>query len=188
MKKHRTQGIVFISIVIVIVISLTLFLGRGRDNRPRTSSSLRDLFLANNWDLPIDEWNHESISYRQNYYLSFRRSRLDSLWVTIVLPGDSLLFVNHDRIRGRVENTLGTAMKDSLWRRHFDSIDILKLYEKAKYVIDNNICDIIGDSSSVTISLFSDESPIKLRKSRIKESSDWIPLGHGWYELNLWQE
>ena len=175
------KSLVFVALFIIIFALCIFQRGRGR-----TPVSYRDTFLANNWLIPLTEWNQGVITYgNNNYYLAKVKSMKDSVWTLIIAQKDSIVFIYYDQIGGKNVNSVRSLMTDKLWTSHFDSSATYHLYEAARLIFEYNVCNMRVDSSELCFEFFSDGPQVELKKSLFEQNDQWRSLGSGWYERQL---
>ena len=185
--KNKNYIVSFILGFFVAALLFTISVNRDKGKQQEKHTIVEDslkikAFLANNWLLSIDDWSNVSIGKRQTYILASIKSDRDSLWRIPIVPGDSISLINMTSGKRNV-NSFRTIMKDSLWTNHFDSISISRFYNNIRFFLDNDISHIWGDSSEVTIELFTNrKASYFLKKSRLIQDEEWRALGDGWYE------
>lgn len=174
------NGVIKYFILIVGLIALFL---KGCESQPKKPES----FLADNWNLPVSDWNHWKISYQngKNYFLAkFRSNDTDSTAMIIIIPGDSLCF----------KSSLFSNPRDnkySIRRLSQDSqclfFDLNELLIKSRFVIDNEIQEIYGVDGCVYIRLMKDDGYfIKAENDTcitIVAKDRLHSLGDNWYKV-----
>lgn len=124
----------------IILFSLLVLTSCSRYNQSKTWHN----FLADNWDLSIDEWKNWTISYQagKNYYLATVKSETDSTYSKImIIPGDSLSFMlpsSFSIMERKHRYSIQTLIKDSV----NIPISVDELLRKSVFVIHNDIISI----------------------------------------------
>lgn len=145
-------------------------------------------FLADNWYLDTNTWNHWSFSYRGGkdggYVVQYRLS--DTLYrQIIIIPLDSLII----RYCGDRDYTMHTSSikklpTDSVWCHDYSGINIDELLARTRFVLYNNLKSISGVEQNTEIQLFEKQGePRLLRKtsSKIENTDHWKSMGADWY-------
>ena len=117
-------------------------------------------FLADNWDISIEEWNNWSIIYRGTHFFATIKNDIDSTYSKVlIIPGDSLSFMFP-----ALDEKTGVRKRYSIRTLIRDSVDIPvsvnELRRKSIFVTRNRIFRISCWDGFMRVKLFDYDQPL----------------------------
>ena len=168
-----------------VIAGLLCLLSSISGCKRNVGSKLVDIFLADNWELDIQEWDRLAISYQpgKNYYLVQKTDSRDSILYRIcVFRQDSTLLRMADNLRRGPfsirEISMDSSFNDEERKEYRHIVD--KIIFVQRYSISNLICR----DSLLRITFFGEREgggPLLVKSEAKAPVMNFSPIGEGWY-------